>query len=278
MEKFCFGPSNFWFSVKFRIQEVVKLCMYNANKQFELRTQSFNGVIRHWLRLLVANKDIENKIFGIANKNESRKGSVKIEIGNQTKINLSTIFDICFYFNPLLQKDYIKIFLCAFWCSLFIGNFGAKTRRGCGSLIPIEAPNQIIEDFDLKFTFGNEIQNEDQLIKWYKDQLDKIKKVVENKKVNIDAPIIFKNLCGYLLGNNKQQNNKHQNFLSSLKKSKESKWNRKTVNYIFLKKILVNKNEYWIIWGFKDVLKENHLWDDFQQKVKGLKNIVKYGE
>ncbi len=273
MEKFCFGPSNFWFSVKFRIQEVVKLCMYNANKQFELRTQSFNGFIRHWLRLLVANKDIENKIFGIANKNESRKGSVKIEIGNQTKINLSTIFDICFYFNHLLQKDYIKIFLCAFWCSLFIGNFGAKTRIGCGSLIPIEAPNQIIEDFDLKFTFGNEIQNEDQLIKWYKDQLDKIKKVVENKKVNIDAPIIFKNLCGYLLGNNK-----HQNFLSSLKKSKESKWNRKTVNYIFLKKILVNKNKYWIVWGFKDVLKENHLWDDFQQKVKGLKNIVKYGE
>lgn len=273
MEKFCFSPNNFYFSVKFRIQEVVKLCMCNANKQFELRTQSFNGVIRHWLRLLVANKDIENKIFGIANKNESRKGSVKIEIGNQTKINLSTIFDICFYFNPLLQKDYIKIFLCAFWCSLFIGNFGAKTRIGCGSLIPIEAPNQIIEDFDLKFTFGSEIQNEDQLIKWYKDHLDKIKKVVENKKVNIDAPIIFKNLCGYLLGNNK-----HQNFLSSLKKSKESKWNRKTVNYIFLKKILVNKNEYWIIWGFKDVLKENHLWDDFQQKVKGLKNIVKYGE
>ncbi|MEM5875650.1 MAG: hypothetical protein QXX45_03740, partial [Candidatus Aenigmatarchaeota archaeon] len=71
MEKFCFGPSNFWFSVKFRIQEVKKLYMCKANKQFELRTQSFNGVIRHWLRLLVANKDIENKIFGIANRNES---------------------------------------------------------------------------------------------------------------------------------------------------------------------------------------------------------------
>lgn len=226
--------------VDFNLKIITPLFMGGASKQPELRTQSFNGVIRYWFRLLGGTKELENKLFGTAGST-SQKGMVKIQIEennfkpqkfekyfndkgyviqgnginyigfsldqrfknekNENKEQREFIvqdqyqdFKITFHFHPFLKEDEIKVFLSSFWCSLYLGNFGSRSRRGFGSIISTNNPNfnEILKDFKLKFVIDEDVGQ------WYKKQLEYIKTVYEWKPFE-NTPSVFHNLNIYIV-------------------------------------------------------------------------------
>lgn len=207
--------------VDFNLKIITPLFMGGASKQPELRTQSFNGVIRYWFRLLGGTKELENKLFGTAG-GTSQKGMVKIQIeennlkpqkfekrdkiwGNGIKyigfsldqrefILQDKDFNIIFHFHPFLEEDEIKAFLSSFWCSLYLGNFGSRSRRGFGSIISTNNPNfnEILKDFKLKFVIDEDVGQ------WYKKQLEYIKTVYKWKPFE-NTPSVFHNLNIYIV-------------------------------------------------------------------------------
>lgn len=212
--------------IDFDLKIITPLFMGGASKQPELRTQSFNGVIRYWFRLLGGTKELENKLFGTAGST-SQKGMVKIQIeannlkpqkfekcfndkgyviqgnginyigfslGQREFVLQDQDFNIIFHFHPFLEEDEIKAFLSSFWCSLYLGNFGSRSRRGFGSIISNNNPNfnEILKDFKLKFVIDKDIGQ------WYKEQLEYIKTIYEWKPFE-NTPFVFHNLNIYIV-------------------------------------------------------------------------------
>ncbi|MCS6955383.1 MAG: type III-B CRISPR module RAMP protein Cmr1, partial [Candidatus Calescibacterium sp.] len=70
-------------TIEFDLQIITPLFMGNAYQKAELRTQSFNGLIRYWYRLLGGRKETEDRIFGTANQERSSKGRVIMKISSQ---------------------------------------------------------------------------------------------------------------------------------------------------------------------------------------------------
>jgi len=75
--------------VKLTLKVITPLFMGGANQQAELRSQSFNGVLRWWFRAAGGSFEDEKKIFGWGGEN-SNKGGVKLVISQ--KLN-SQIFE-----------------------------------------------------------------------------------------------------------------------------------------------------------------------------------------
>jgi CRISPR-associated protein Cmr1 len=70
--------------VKLTLKVITPLFMGGANQQAELRSQSFNGVLRWWFRAAGGSFEDEKKIFGWGGE-KSNKGGVKLIISEQLK-------------------------------------------------------------------------------------------------------------------------------------------------------------------------------------------------
>lgn len=177
--------------------------MGNAKQEAELRTQSFNGMIRYWYRLLGGSKETEDRIFGTASQKKAQKGKVSIKLrinefekylDNQGRpihwsginylgfylhhkpkdepevkrqyIDVQQYFSLIFSFHQTLTDYEIKQFLCAFWCSLYLGNFGSRSRRGFGSIICTQEPNISFANFNLSFKVIAPLAKKFELLEW----------------------------------------------------------------------------------------------------------------
>ncbi|MCS7244366.1 MAG: type III-B CRISPR module RAMP protein Cmr1, partial [Candidatus Calescibacterium sp.] len=231
-------------SIVFELKIVTPLFMGNATFASEIRTQSINGVIRHWFRLLGGDPEKEVKLFG----NTFSKGNVFIRINSEklTPINKqisvnnyvsfpikkrsyiptelnglkSTNFTITFLFHPRLNEEEIKQFLCAFWCSLYLGNFGSRSTRGFGSLICTNQPNfeSLVKNFCLSFEINEDTSQ------WYKQQIDYIKNINKWERVK-NLPFVFEDLEIYLLSENFSNYEEAINRMSSLMQKYRKKYN-----------------------------------------------------
>lgn len=151
----------------FKCEVVTPLYMGGCEpKNKELRSQSFNGLFRYWFRIGGGSLEDEKRIFGFGGNN-ARKGLVQIVVKQTSNINFSQCtqmdetelskglyylrnfldrsgrkkffqpgqqFELIFRFSPLVTEDDIKKFFCSVWLAINLGNFGARARRGFGSI------------------------------------------------------------------------------------------------------------------------------------------------
>lgn len=142
---------------------VTPLLMHGADKKAELREQSFKGVMRFWWRAIHGNLDLkelrekEAEIFG----DKQKKSSFRMKITNKklTKINNQQLYNsitqngIKYNFYSLIinkdqdsyesgafnleifyKKEYEQELISTLNYVNFFGNFGARSRRGAGSI------------------------------------------------------------------------------------------------------------------------------------------------
>jgi len=190
--------------------------MGGATQSPEIRTQSLNGVFRWWFRVAGGSWEDEKRIFGsagdttgrrglvdlILEKNNNYKGSViavnddfKFEAskikgsgsrylafalrmgGGRTGIKEGFEFRLKVSFHPLAREDDKKKFLAAMWLAFNLGNFGARARRGFGS-IGVEKVEGNPNTFGLRF-----VPNMDgRLDEWLKRNLEEIRRIFGSQK------------------------------------------------------------------------------------------------
>jgi len=63
------------------------------------------------------------------------------------------------------NEEYLKQTLAALWCTIYLGGFGARSRRGAGSCV--------VEDISGNVTDINFIPNDQNIVSWYKNNFDK---------------------------------------------------------------------------------------------------------
>ena len=63
------------------------------------------------------------------------------------------------------NEIYLKQALAALWCAIYLGGFGARSRRGAGSCV--------VEDISGNVTDINFIPNDQNIVSWYKNNFDK---------------------------------------------------------------------------------------------------------
>jgi len=63
------------------------------------------------------------------------------------------------------NEEYLKQALAALWCAIYLGGFGARSRRGAGSCV--------VEDISGNVTDINFIPNDQNIVSWYKNNFDK---------------------------------------------------------------------------------------------------------
>ncbi|MCS7244369.1 MAG: type III-B CRISPR module RAMP protein Cmr1 [Candidatus Calescibacterium sp.] len=248
-------------TIEFDLQIITPLFMGNAYQKAELRTQSFNGLIRYWYRLLGGRKETEDRIFGTANQKRSSKGRVIMKISSQKLqikefqkhlnkqgipvhgsgtnylgfslhhkpkdkpevrrqyIDVGQSFKLIFSFHPTLSENEIKQFLCAFWCSIYLGNFGSRSRRGFGSIICTNNTKSYqttlnINDFNLSFYIDKDLS------KWYPEQLRVIQDLnCWSQREGI--PYIFQNMEIYRLLDIKKTG--YRDWISEIHKNRTGK-------------------------------------------------------
>lgn len=178
-------------------------------KNLELRSQSFNGLFRYWFRI-GGGGDLEDekRIFGLGGNN-ARKGLVQIIVVEESSAELKKgfyylsnflersgrensffppgqQFKLIFRFSPLATEDDIKKFFCSVWLAVNLGNFGARSRRGFGSvkITKIEGADSIF-DF-LQFTPQPSLKD------WFNNNLNVIKSTLFSKEREC-IPCLFNN-------------------------------------------------------------------------------------
>ncbi|MEJ5274200.1 MAG: RAMP superfamily CRISPR-associated protein, partial [Spirochaetota bacterium] len=85
-------------------------------------------------------------------------------------------------FSSLLTEEDIKKYLCALWCSIYLGNFGSRSRRGFGSLIvsDIKGDNtKVIEENFLSFIPDGNMPD------WLKKNIEKIKSLFKFQNIKV---------------------------------------------------------------------------------------------
>ncbi|GAB6078509.1 type III-B CRISPR module RAMP protein Cmr1 [Hydrogenobaculum acidophilum] len=199
------------FNVKCKV--LTPLFMKGADQQAELRTQSINGILRWWFRVLGGSLEDERRLFGFAGKNPNQglarisiksasfnpqdftspKGNSKdykgynyigFSLKSRKAIPDGTVFDLIISFHPKTINNDIKKFFCGLWCAFNLGNFGSRSRRGFGSIAIEDVEGDFPNDFKLEFKPQNSIDE------WLKSQLDYIKSLGFWQARN-DIPFIF---------------------------------------------------------------------------------------
>ncbi|WP_271628904.1 type III-B CRISPR module RAMP protein Cmr1 [Caldicellulosiruptor sp. DIB 104C] len=189
----------------FNCEVVTPLYMFGSETQKpELRSQSFNGLFRYWFRIGGGSIEDEKRIFGFGGNN-AKKGLVQIVVKQPSNINFFQYtqmdetelnkglyylcnfldrsgrknafqpgqqFELIFRFSPLATEDDIKKFFCSVWLAINLGNFGARARRGFGSIkVNSIEGNDNIGDF-LQFNPCAPLKD------WFARNLDKIRKIL----------------------------------------------------------------------------------------------------
>lgn len=111
--------------VKLTLKVITPLFMGGANQQAELRSQSFNGVLRWWFRVAGGSFEDEKKIFGWGGE-KSNKGGVNLIISQ--KLN-SQIFEKEFDEHDNVRQDKGINYLGFSLDQRFNKNQDNKTRR-----------------------------------------------------------------------------------------------------------------------------------------------------
>ncbi|ADL41496.1 CRISPR-associated RAMP protein, Cmr1 family [Caldicellulosiruptor obsidiansis OB47] len=202
----------------FHCEIVTPLYMCGSEKEkLELRSQSFNGLFRYWFRIGGGDLEDEKRIFGFGGNN-GRKGLVQIIVEQTSnkdsyqrseKLNFELKkgfdylnyflrkrenfcfqcgqqFKLTFRFSPLATEDDIKKFFCSVWLAMNLGNFGARARRGFGSV----KVNKI-DGSDEIFKFLEFIPTAP-LKDWFNKNLNSIKSILFSKERE-SIPCLFNN-------------------------------------------------------------------------------------
>lgn len=246
----------------FKCEVVTPLYMFgNDPEKLELRSQSFNGLFRYWFRIGGGSLEDEKRIFGFGGNN-ARKGLVQIVVNEHRKVNSphcpdaknseltkgfdylcyfldksqrkhscykpSQQFELNFRFSPLATEDDIKKFFCSVWLAINLGNFGARARRGFGSIkVNNIDGNDKLYDF-LQFKPCAPLKD------WVVRNLDEIRKVLFVKgRENI--PCVFdENFEIYLFKKNDFNSNfeKWKLYLQNMKKLKSTSKNESHTNNV----------------------------------------------
>ncbi|MEO0225142.1 MAG: Cmr1-1 Cmr subunit domain-containing protein, partial [candidate division WOR-3 bacterium] len=131
-----------------------------------------------------------------------------------------TTFTLTIRFHPKSTDDDIKKFFCALWLAFNLGNFGSRSRRGFGSIKveKIEENNKdlISNCFDLSFLPTPQIEN------WIKDNLEKIKNILNPKPRN-GIPYLFEHFEVYKYEEKNDWKNLMDQAGSEYKKFRQSK-------------------------------------------------------
>ena len=164
---------------------VTPLLMHGADKNAELREQSFKGIMRFWWRAIHGNLDLEalkkeeNKIFG----NTEQKSNFRMKlINNNLNTNefnplphKNTNFKINgFSPNQTFQIEFIEkdlgLITNIFILSTILGGFGQRSRRGFGSIKIIKIidkdNNSTIEEWDMTCSDSNNTSTCNMSISW----------------------------------------------------------------------------------------------------------------
>jgi len=239
--------------IQLKCRIITPLFMGGVNQQAELRSQSFNGVLRWWFRVAGGSFEDEKRLFGWGGNN-AKKGLVSIHIHwNRDKelkgksfnfqdeglrylsfslrkreyIPEGEEFYIRFLFHPKATEEDIKKFLCVTWIAFNLGNFGSRSRRGFGSIKIEEIKNFPVNGFSLEFTPTYPIEA------WIRKQLSKIRGLgfwTPRK----DIPYIFsKEFKIYKI--NKENIKNLNNWVSDVQKNRHGKylknsWRQKPFN------------------------------------------------
>lgn len=107
-------------------------------------------------------------------------------------------------FTPLLNDEDIKKFLCALWCSIYLGNFGSRARRGFGSLIVTDIKG--IEENFLSFIPKDNISG------WLKNNIEVIKQKFSFSEIKV-----------YTINKNNFNNN-IQNWVNKVQEGRNGKY------------------------------------------------------
>ncbi len=228
-----------------KCKTITPLFLGGANQQAELRTQSINGILRWWFRIAGGSIEDERRIFGWGG-DKANQGLVRLFIKRITFnsqdfdengigynylgfslkmtrrkcVPINTQFDLIVKFHPKSTDDDIKKFFCALWLAFNLGNFGSRSRRGFGSIKveKIEENNKdlISNCFDLSFLPTPQIEN------WIKDNLEKIKNILNPKPRN-GIPYLFEHFEVYKYEEKNDWKNLMDQAGSEYKKFRQSK-------------------------------------------------------
>lgn len=216
----------------------------NAIQEPEIREQSINGVLRWYFRAAGGSKETESIIFG-STSNISTKGLFKLKVNpvniknldyqkfetdvrvkygyqylgfslkmNKRKaIDINSKFNMIIHFKPFIDENYKKKFFATLWLAFNLGNFGARSRRGFGSIKinSIFHNNQKINEI-FGINFIPNFSNQNQIIEHYTQNLNKIKEFFKNEQKIKNIPNLFDNFFIYLL------NDTSNNYLDILNK------------------------------------------------------------
>ncbi|WAM33726.1 type III-B CRISPR module RAMP protein Cmr1 [Caldicellulosiruptor morganii] len=232
----------------FHCEVVTPLFMGGSDpKKLELRSQSFNGLFRYWFRVGGGSLEDEKRIFGFGGNN-ARKGLVQIIVRQLPPINIwhkdimkdtelvkgmyylnnflqrterecafitGQQFKLIFRFSPLATEDDIKKFFCSVWLAINLGNFGARARRGFGSIKvnSIDGTDELYSFLQFKPQSSLEI--------WLPDNLKVIKNTLfaEERK---SIPCLFNNSVEIYYLKKEDLENSYNKWFSEIRKNRKS--------------------------------------------------------
>lgn len=187
----------------------------------ELRPSAFKGMIRYWWRAAKGENDInllnslESSIFG-GSSEDGRRSNVQIRIKNKELNTGEDIKSIINNYNgikylyystftlkdkdtkiPIVKKffkpgskfdlelvlfnDKDKEIMSSIWLSIFLGGFGARSRRGGGSInvnkVFVDS-NEIKDGKINNLSFLTNGINKDNIKEWFEKNISEIKRVI----------------------------------------------------------------------------------------------------
>jgi len=158
--------------IKKLMEEEAKIFGGYIKKNKELEAISSN--IK--LKIKITKQDIGNMVKNNFNFNwffnqQKRKlngyhygiGYLFYSVLNRQYYKPETKFEIRIYSR---NEEYLKQALAALWCAIYLGGFGARSRRGAGSCVVEDISGNDVTDI-------NFIPNDQNIVSWYKNNFDK---------------------------------------------------------------------------------------------------------
>lgn len=194
---------------KFMCKVITPMFMAGEDKSsVELRPSEFKGMMRYWWRAIRAEESIEKLkkeeagIFGGTGEGEGRS-KVRIILNspippeNQIEEGIGEElgrFEGCKYLLSKVKREYIKEghrfeirikvseenkafkhALCSLWCSIYLGGFGARARRGWGNVV-VEYTDS--ENVLPEIRFVPTANNKEELSEWINKNIKEIRKII----------------------------------------------------------------------------------------------------
>ncbi len=257
------------YKISFLVENITPLFLSGAdNKTVELRPSAFKGMMRFWWRAVRAETETEKlwkeeaRIFGAADEKIGRsrvrinlkwdkkkfEKQVKQDTKKWLKKDLKDYFGVQYLLYSVglnirefllpgfefeitlscFDKEVLKKAIASFWCLIFLGGIGTRSRRGGGNLKVkyIKEGEEYLNG--IKFTIDDNIE------RWFKENLDKVKQLIGCKNKGSDYTSISK--VTILIFDSL---NSWKKALDKIGKCFRNFRNRKEPDYSFVKKYLL---------------------------------------